>query len=115
MCDAVERVLGRVGGACVFAASRVSVRAWFGESQGGRELERFLEFRALSASRSSPCSLTEGCSQRESDPVPQLGAPRSITVSRTRLCSSLLTSLIRGTATRFKKPETSKSVTIAPT
>ena len=47
--------------------------------------------------------------------APQREPTWSITVRRTRLCSSLLTALIRGTATRVKKAETSGSVTIAPT
>ena len=43
-CAAVERVPGRVGGACVFAGTRVPVRALFENLEAGASVNDFLEW-----------------------------------------------------------------------
>jgi uncharacterized protein (DUF433 family) len=43
-CPAVERVEGKVGGAVVFAASRVPVRALFENLESGATIDEFLEW-----------------------------------------------------------------------
>ena len=43
-CAAVERVPGRLGGACVFAGTRVPVRALFENFEAGASVSDFLEW-----------------------------------------------------------------------
>ena len=43
-CAAVERVPGRVGGACVFTGTRVPVRALFENLEAGASASDFLEW-----------------------------------------------------------------------
>lgn len=43
-CAAVERVSGRLGGACVFAGTRVPVRALFENLEAGASVNDFLEW-----------------------------------------------------------------------
>ena len=64
-CSAISRLRRTAsvppGGACVFAGTRVPVRALFENIEAGASVSDFLEwFRASSASRSAPCSLTQG-------------------------------------------------------
>ena len=43
-CGAVEQAPGRVGGACVFAGTRVPVRALFENLEAGASVSDFLEW-----------------------------------------------------------------------
>ena len=43
-CAAVERVPGRLGGACVFTGTRVPVRALFENLEAGASVSDFLEW-----------------------------------------------------------------------